>query len=160
MGLFKTYETDKKLELEGVVFTPDSNTAITVARGGGANVHFAKALERKSKPLRRQIEAGILDLELDRKMMAEVYAETIIKNWETLITVKGKPSLVQGIEANPEAPEGTYSHAPDEHGLVPFNKQNVVSTLRLLPDLLVDIQRNSQDLANFRIAERKEDEGN
>ena len=160
MGLFKTYQTDKKLELEGVVFTPDSNTAITIARGGGANVHFAKALDRKAKPMRRQIDAGILDPELDRKMMAEVYAETVIKNWETLITVKGKPSLVQGIEANPEAPEGTYSHTPDEHGLVPFNKQNVVATLRLLPDLLIDIQRESNNLANFRQAERKEDEGN
>lgn len=160
MGLFKTYQTDKKLELEGVVFTPDSNTAITIARGGGANVQFAKALDRKAKPMRRQIDAGILDPELDRKMMAEVYAETIIKNWETLITVKGKPSLVQGIEANPEAPEGTYSHTPDEHGLVPFNKQNVTATLRLLPDLLVDIQRESNNLANFRAEERKADEGN
>lgn len=160
MGLFKTYGTDKKLELEGVVFTPDSNTAITIARGGGANVQFAKALDRKSKPLRRQIDAGILDLELDRKMMAEVYAETVIKNWETLITVKGQPVLVPGLEADPDAPEGTYSHVPDENGLVPFNKQNVVATLRMLPDLFIDIQKNSQDLANYRIAERKEDEGN
>lgn len=160
MGLFKTYETDKKLELEGVVFTPDANTAITVARGGGANVQFAKALDRKSKPMRRQIEAGILDPDLDRKMMAEVYAETIIKNWETLIYVKGEPKLVPGIEANPDAPQGTYSHVPDENGLVPFNKQNTVATLIMLPDLLIDIQRNSQDLANYRTAERKADEGN
>lgn len=160
MGLFKTYQTDKTKELEGVVFTPDSTTAITIARGGGANVQYAKAIDRKSKPMRRQIEAGILDPELDRKMMAEVYAETVIKNWETLITIKGKPELVQGLEANPEAPDGTYTHTPDEHGLVPFNKQNVVATLRLLPDLMIDIQRESQNLANYRAEERKADSGN
>lgn len=160
MGLFKAYQTNKNLEKDGVVFTPDSSTAITLARAGGSNVQFSKTLEHKAKPVRRQIEAGTLDPELDRRMMCETYAETIVRNWETLVEIEGKPQLVQGIEAFPDAPDGTYTHTPDDNGLVPFNKKNVVATFLLLPDLFLDVQREAQSLANFRQEERKADEGN
>lgn len=160
MGLFKSYQTNKDLEKSGVVFTPDSTTAITIARAGGSNVQFSKMLDFKAKPYRRQIESGTLDPQLDRRMMAEIYAETIVRNWETLVEVDGKPQLVQGIEAMPDAPEGTYTHTPDKNGLVPFNAKNVVSTFLLLPDLFIDVQREAQSIANFRQEERKADEGN
>lgn len=160
MGLFKNYSTSKNLELEGVVFTPDSSTAITLARAGGANVKFSKLLDKKAKPFRRQIEAGTLDPELDRKMMIEAYADAIIRNWETLIEEDGTPKLVPGIEANPDAPDGTYSHKPDENGVVPYNRQNVIATLHQLPDLFLAIQQEAQSVANFRQAEREADSGN
>lgn len=160
MGLFKNYATDKGLEIEGVVFTPDSTTAITIARAGGANVKFGKLLEKKAKPFRRQIEAGTIDPDLDRKMMIECYADAIIRNWETLIEEDGEPKLVPGIEANPEAPDGTYSHNANEHGLVPYNRQNVIATLTMLPDLFVTLQQEAQSVANFRSAEREEDAKN
>lgn len=160
MGLFKNYSTSKNLELDGVVFTPDTTTAITIARAGGANVKFGKLLEKKAKPFRRQIEAGTLDPALDRKMMIECYEAAIIRNWETLVDVDDKPSLVQGIEANPDAPAGTYSHDIDENGLVPFNRQNVVATLLMLPDLFLALQQEAQSVANFREEERKDDSKN
>lgn len=162
MGLFKNYSTSKNLELDGVVFTPDSTTAITIARAGGANVKFSKLLDKKAKPFRRQIEAGTLDPDLDRKMMIEAYTDAIIRNWESLVDAPNETGkqLVPGIEANPDAPEGTYTHNADENGLVPYNRQNVIATLHQLPDLFLAIQQEAQSVANFRQAEREADSGN
>lgn len=156
MGLFAAYGTDVNLEKTGVVFTPDSSTAITLARAGGSNVKFQAVLDAKIKPHRRAIEAGTLDPKLDRRMMAEVYADTVVKNWETLVGDK----LVQGIEADPNATAGTYSHDIDKSGLVPFNRQNVVATLLALPDLFGDLQRESQRVGNFLTEQREEDAKN
>lgn len=162
MALFKNYKTDKDLERTGIVYTPDSGTAITIARAGGNNVKFAKALEIKTKPYRRQIEAGTLDPKLDRQMMAEVFAETVVKNWETLVGEEGEEQLVQGIEADPDN-LSAYQGEPQEHGdliLVPFNKHNVVETLLALPDVFRDMQAEANRTANFLDANRKDDAKN
>lgn len=156
MGLFDSYKTNRNLEKDGIAYTPDSSTLITLARAGGTNVRFAKSLEAKTKPHRRQIDAGTLDPKLDKLMMAEVFADTVIKNWETLI----KDKLVAGIEADPDAKDGTYSCALDKNGLVPFNKQNVVATLIALPDLFQDIQKESSAVSNYLAGSREEDTKN
>lgn len=160
MGLFKNYKTDRSLEREGIQYTPDSSTVITLARAGGKNIKFAKVLETKTKPYRRQIDAGTLDQKIDRQMMAEVFAETVIKNWETLVGDEGEEHLVSGIEADPDATDGTYSCAVDSNGLVPFNKQNVIATLLALPDMFQDIQRESNRMSNYLEQAREDDAKN
>lgn len=145
MGLFKAYKTDSGVEKTGIIYTPDSSTMITLARAGGGNTKFASVLDAKAKPFRRQIDAGTLDPKMDKLMMAEVYAATVVKNWETIVDGKA----VQGIEADPTAPEGTYTTALDKNGLVPFNAKNVVATFILLPDLFQDVQREAQRVANY-----------
>jgi hypothetical protein len=156
MGLFKTYKTDTKLEKKGVAYTPDASTIITLARAGGANVKFGKLLDAKAKPFRRQIEAGTLDPELDRKMMAETYAEAVILNWETL-DEDGVPHQV--IEADPDLAD-SYEGSIDAMGCVPFNKNNVVVTLLALPDMFMDIQRNASQASTYQAAQRDADAGN
>lgn len=160
MGLFKNFKTDRNLEKEGIQYTPDSSTVITLARAGGTNVRFAKVLEAKTKPYRRQIDAGTLDPKIDKLMMAEVFAETVIKSWETLIGEEDKEQLVPGIEADPDAKDGTYSCAVDKNGLVPFNKQNVVATLLALPDVFQDIQREANRMSNYLTQAREDDAKN
>lgn len=157
MGLYSSYRTNENLERKGVVYTPDSSTAITLARAGGSNVKFAKMLEARTKPVRRQIDAGTIDPKLDRRIMAEVFAATVVKNWETLVGTDDEQQLVQGIEADPSAPEGTYTHPIDENGLVPFNNQNVVATLIALPDMFSDMQRESNRAANYQTEQREAD---
>lgn len=162
MGLFKAYKTDTALEKSGIVYTPDSGTAITLARAGGANTKFAKVLSAKSKPYRRQIESGSLDPKLDKLMMAEVYAEAIIKNWETLVGDDGEEKLVQGIEADPDNLTA-YQGEPVTYGdtiLVPFNQHNVVATLVALPDMMLDIQQQTSSATNYLIQAREDDAKN
>lgn len=156
MGLFKSYATNTDIEKTGIAFTPDTSTCIMLARAGGANVKFAKVLDTKAQPYRRQIDAGTLDPKIDKKMMAETYAQAVIKNWETLVDDK----LVQGIEADPNAAAGTYSHDIDKNGLVPFNTQNVVATLLALPDLFTDIQKEAQRVANYQSKAQEDDAKN
>lgn len=155
MGLFKAYKTDTNIEKAGVIYTPDSSTMLTLARAGGGNTKFASVLDAKAKPFRRQIDAGTLDPKMDKMMMAEVYAATIVKNWETIVDGKA----VQGIEADPDAAEGTYTHPIDKNGMVPFNSKNVVATFIALPDLFQDVQREAQRVANYldedRVADAK-----
>lgn len=153
MGLFNSYQTNRNLEKDGISYTPDSSTLIILARAGGTNVRFAKVLEAKSKPYRRQIDAGTLDPKIDRLMMAEVFAETVVKSWETLVNDK----LLHGIEASPDAKDGMYSCAIDKNGLVPYNNQNVVATLLMLPDLLQDIQREANRVSNYLKGDREDD---
>lgn len=162
MGLFKAYKTDKSLERKGIVFTPDAGTAITLARAGGSNIKFAKILDAKSKPYRRQIDAGTLDPKLDRLMMVETYAEAIILNWETLVTIDDKDQLIQGIEADPDNKDAYQGELVDYDGtlVAPFSKHNVIATLQALPDMLIDIQRQASASGNFLVQQREDDAKN
>lgn len=159
MSLFKSFATDKALEKNGVIFTPDSSTAITLARAGGANIRYQKLLTAKAKPFKRQIDSETMDPDVERKILMEAYAETVVKNWETLIGEGDEAQLVQGIEPHPDH-LSKYQGEQDENGLVPFNKHNVYVTFELLPDLFLDCQAEAQRFANYRAKEREEDAGN
>lgn len=156
MGLFKTFKTDNSLEKKGIVYTPDSSTAITLARAGGANVRFAKIIEKATKPYRRQIEAGTMDPKLDKEIMARAFAQAVVLSWETLVDGE----LVPGIEADPEAKPGTYDSEPDANGLVPFTEHNVVATLLALPDLFQDVIGEANRASNFLAKAREDDAKN
>lgn len=163
MGLFKTYKTDTSLEKKGIVYTPDAGTAITLARAGGSNTKFSKALAAKTKPYRRQIEAGTFDSDLDRKIMAEVFASTIILSWETLVHKDGSDVLISGIEADPEnlsvydsAPEEFYSADGTAILVVPFTQHNVTATLFALPDMMLDLTMQAQNASNYLAQERED----
>ena len=148
MSIFDTYKTSKDLETRGISFTPDSSTIITLARAGGQNKKFQKVIDRLSKPFRHQIRKGTLDAELDRKITAEAFAEAVVLNWETIV---GETAHV-GIMADPSNPSG-YDSEPNEHGLVPVTKHNIMRTFKLLPDLLNDCMEQSQLVSNFQQTE-------
>ena len=159
MSLFENFATDKNLEKSGIVFTPDSRTAITLARAGGANVKYQKALTAKAKPFKRQIDNDTMDPATERKILMEAYAETVIRNWETLVGEGDNAQLVSGIEMHPDH-VARYTGVEDGDALAPFNQHNVMLTLELLPDLFLDIQAEAQRFANFRAKSREDDAGN
>ncbi len=138
-GLFKT---EPFLETEGVIIDYGA-FRITIARAGGMNKRFSKALETKTKPFRRALETGTLDNERGLDLLREVYAESVILNWET--QQNGK--FVIGIES----PDGD---------LLPYTKENVVLTFRNLPDLFADIQDQANKIAVFRQDEKEKAAGN
>lgn len=129
MSLYKQFKTDKNVEKEGIVLNYGKNSKgedieIRIARAGGANVQYAKLLEAKTKPYRRQIQNETLDNDVAEKITKEVYAKAVVLGWS-------------GVE--------------DENGKeLEFSFENCMKLFDDLPDLWTDIQQQSTKAALFR----------
>ncbi len=143
-GMYKQFQTSEAFETKGVEIDY-GNFRVTIARAGGANKRFARLLEAKTKPFRRAIQTEMMDNDRAGDILMEVFAETIILNWET--KVEGKFKV--GIEP-----------APGEKKLLPFTTANVLLTLRNLPNLFLDLQQQATREALFREEIIEDDAGN
>ena len=129
MSLYKQFKTDKNVEKEGIVLNYGKNSKgedieIRIARAGGANVQYAKLLEAKTKPYRRQIQNETLDNEVAEKITKEVYAKAVVMGWIGVEDENGKP--------------------------LEFSSENCIKLFDDLPDLWMDIQQQSTKAALFR----------
>ena len=140
MSLYEAYETDPKLEKEGVHIEVGTTkkgevATIRVRRAGGANQMFSKVFEQKSKPYRRLLEIpGAIDPAIQEKLMREVYADSIVVGWENIEDRQGNP--------------------------IPFSKENVIKLFAELPELFKRVVRESQDMAVYRTEVREAESGN
>lgn len=139
MSLYKTFKTDKGVEVSGVILDYGKNKAglpvtIRIARAGGANTRYAKLVEAKTKPYRRQIQNDTLDPGVAEGLLREVYAEAVVLGWENVEDENGKP--------------------------LPFNKENCIKVLNDLPDLYADIRDQAGKIAIFRSDILESDAGN
>lgn len=132
MSLYERYETSPQLEKTGIV-ADFTDFRVKLARAGGSNTAFQKRMEFLTKPYRRMISSGNIDIELIRKLTAKAYAETVILDWETLVDRE----YVSGIETKDGA-------------IMPVTPELVESVLLDLPDLFVDIQEYAQNASLFR----------
>lgn len=129
MSLYKTFKTDENLETAGVNLNYGKNSKgadilIKVARAGGSNKAYSKALTNKTRPIRRQIQTGTMSEEAMQSLIREVYAETVVIGWEGV-----------------EGPDGEA---------IPFSVENVKKVFSDLPDLFADVQSQAQEIAIFR----------
>lgn len=122
-GPYSVFKTDKTLEREGIVLDY-GDFKIKIARAGGANIAFQRALAEKVRPYRRQIDAGTLPDDVAEKLFLEVYAESVVLGWEGVTDENGEP--------------------------LPFTKENAVKLFSDLPDLFRDVQNQAASIANFR----------
>lgn len=143
MPLSKTFKTDEKHETQGVILDY-GDTRIRIARAGGANKEFAKKLDHKTKPYRRAIQSGALDIERAGDILKEVYAETVVLDWQTKQGVgeNGNFTFTRGID-----PIDLGKPSGD---LLPPTPENIVAVFKNLPDLFLDIQQQAQSTALFR----------
>ena len=128
-GPYSVFRTDKALEKEGIVLDY-GDFKIKVARAGGSNAAFQKALTSKIRPYKRQLDAGTIPDDVAEKLFLEVYAESVVLGWEGVTDEDGKP--------------------------LPFSKENAVKLFSDLPDLFRDVQNQAAAISNFR-AEVTED---
>jgi len=138
--MYKNFRTDPTVESQGVVLEY-GDFRVTVARSGGGNRAFARALETKTQPYRRAIATGTMDAERSLQIYHEVFAEAVIRNWEVKVDGEWK----QGIEA----PDGS---------VLPYTRENVLATFKALPDLFIDIKEQSERTRLF-LADVREAEG-
>ena len=142
MGMYDVFETDEDLETSGI-WLDYGDFRVKIASAGQGNKKYIKYAEKALKPVRKAMQAGALSNERSQKVMSDIYAKTIIRDWETVVD----GTLQKGIEQR----DGTIS---------PFNQENVLQAFMDLPNLFIDIQEQANSIANFRKAELEEESGN
>ncbi len=139
MSLYKLFKTDEHLETDGIWLEYGQNEKgepirIKIARAGGHNSAFSKALEKATRPYRKAIQTGLLDNKTADKLYKEVFADTVVLDW-----------------INVEGPDGK----PME-----FKRENVLKLFEDLPDLFADLREQANNVALFREEVREADLGN
>jgi len=142
MSLRKTFKTDATAEVEGVwleVAVNDHNgkpIRIKISRMSASNKRYTKELNRVTKPHQSAIQNDALDNDLARKMLQEVFADTVLLDWENL-----PKSELTGNEADTDELE--------------FNRDNVLALFKEMPDLYDDWESRAQKSSVFRESERE-----
>lgn len=137
--LYAAFKTDSKLEQEGVWFDYGPNSKgkpmrVLLARAGGANSDYTKALEKVTKPYRKAISAGALDTATINRLYMEVFIGTVVKGLENF-----EDGACQPLSCNPA---------------------DLTRLLTELPDLYADWQEQANRLAVFRAELMDADVGN
>lgn len=133
-SIYDLFETDAKLEAEGFIFDITPKISFTLARAGGANLRYQKAMEVKTRKHRSAIENNTISVELANQLMVEAFAETVVLGWKGITDKKGKK--------------------------VPFTPENAVNLFTKLPDLFIDVREAAAARANFSAKEVADDAGN
>lgn len=146
MSLSKQYNTDTSAEKSGVRVTfghnsDDTEIALILARSGGANTRFQSVADVILKPYRRQIQNDTVDSKVLRAKMVEIYAKTVVKDWENVAL-----SDVTGNE--------------EDKGYAEFSEENVIALFTRLPDFFSEVQSITDNLSVFRAEGLEEDAKN
>lgn len=146
MSMYKSYKTDEQLEKNGIrVLFAEDEICLTLARAGGQNAGFQKALAANLKPYRRALQSETLSDKKANELLMKTFAESVVLRWET------------------RAEDGTYREGIEVEGkteLQPVTVENMVAVFQALPDLFEDIKAEASRLSNYRKVEREEDAKN
>lgn len=142
MGMYDIFETDEDLENAGI-WLDYGDFRIKVASAGQGNKKYVRYAEKALKPIRRAMQAGAVSNERSMAIMCDIYAKTIILDWQ----VKSDDTWKPGIEGR-------------EGEILPFNKEEVQKVFEALPNLFMDIQEQATSISNFRKVEIEEDSKN
>lgn len=133
-SIHELFATDEKTETEGFVHFVTDEISFTLARAGGSNTRFVKAMEQKTRPYRRQIQDDTMDTALANKLLIEAFAEAVVLGWKGITTPDGQE--------------------------VKFTPENAVTLFNQLPDLFNELRESAGNQANYRLGEVKDDAGN
>jgi hypothetical protein len=133
MSVYEMFKTNPSLEKEGITLDYGS-FSIRIARAGGHNSAFLKAMERESKPFRRAIQQETISADIAEEILRKVYADTVVLGWEGIT---------------------------DEDGnVLQFSKENCVKLFRDLPDLFNEIKETANKMAVYREVAKEEESKN
>lgn len=141
MGMYNVFETNKEMEQNGV-WVDYGDFRVLIASAGQGNKSYVSYAEKKLKPLRRALEAGAVSNERSQAAMADIYAKTVVLDWEVLTKddMTGEPIWTSGIEQK-------------DGSIVEFTQEAVEAVFLALPRLFLDIQEQAGSLSNFRLEE-------
>lgn len=132
MNLHKQFATNAKTETAGIrVEYYDENdveakpATFIVARAGGANTAYQKALDRETRPIRRALSQDAVSIERINFINKKVFVETCLLGWENVSDPDGKP--------------------------LAFTPENALQLFKDLPDLYDDVVRQASNANLFRL---------
>jgi hypothetical protein len=143
-NLFEDFKTEDDFEVEGIWKEYKGHTKVKIARAGNKNVAYFKYFKKSAK---KYENAGTDTKEDIDRPWAEVFAKTIIKGWQS----KDGDKWVDGIAM------------PDKKGVVeikPFNYENVMKVLLMLPDFFSILREDADKLTTFQKEQEVEDAKN
>lgn len=129
MGLYNLFTTDRDLETSGI-FLDISGSKFLIARAGGSNKKFVNIARKRLAPFTEAMRRGAIDEETSMKVLIEIYADSIILDWENVTDSAGKT--------------------------LKFSRENVIKILSDLPDLFEYIREEAEKVSNFRPIDEEE----
>lgn len=133
MKMYEAFETSEEMEAKGI-WQDYGSFRILLARAGGANKKFQRLMEARTKPHRRAIQTETMDDDVATAIFHSVYADSVILAWESK-NEEGK--LVPGIFTK-------------DGDIIAFNRENVLVTLKKLPELFTDLRTQAATATLYR----------
>lgn len=133
-GTFGAFKSDIERERHGLWLDYGDAGEFLVARAGGANKAYEKALNRITKPHRRALEAEAIDNDKAFDLMKQAFAEAVVLDWKGVTNAEGEE--------------------------LPYSKDNCLWLLRELDDLFHALREDAHKASLFRAALREEAAGN
>lgn len=121
-NVYETFGSSEDLEKDGV-WVDIEGMKFKIARAGGGNTEFAKILRKKVSPFKRAIESDKLPEVQAKKLMREVFVDTVLKGWENV-------------------------NGPD--GPIVYSRENALKLMEDLPNLQMEIQRKADMFETFQ----------
>lgn len=149
MSMYSQFETDTDLETQGI-WIDYGDFRVLIARAGGANKRYMSYTEVKTKPFRRAIQAGTMTEERSRALLYDIYAKTVILDWQ----------VSQGLDKKTEEVVWKRGIHAKDGSILEFNPENVIQVFRSLPSLFQDLQQSAEGIALFRKEEIEADAKN
>jgi len=142
---FSVFGTEPTLEQTGIRIDYGS-FYFHIARAGGTNAKFSEAVRAKFRPFQRAVDLGEMDEKVSNRLTAEAFAETVVLGWGT-----PAPDPTKTDEENKEDGRFGDGFMIGADGVaIPFSIDAVNTMLTSLPDLTMDLIKESQKIANFR----------
>lgn len=153
-NLYHMFKTKEEHETQGVWLEygrtdptpehPDGEPIrIKIARAGGKNTSFNKALEKATRPYRKAIQTNTVSLDTIENLYKEVFVDHVVLDWTNVSApIKDASGAVSGFER------------------LSYTRENVLRVLTDLPDLYADLKDQANSLSLFREDEREADLGN
>ncbi|MNV75702.1 hypothetical protein D3C71_1690130 [compost metagenome] len=136
-GPFDIFETDQALEKQGINLDY-GDFEVTVARAGGSNTAYEKAMLDVHKKHKYKLENGLFAGDEANRVLAEVYAATVVLGWRSKKFGEGK---LEGKGGKP----------------IEFSRQAVADLLVALPALFQDVRARATAIGDFRKAQLEAD---
>ena len=163
MSMFEDFGTDPELEAKGTWIEYDS-FRVLMARAGGSNVAWSKAVAKHGAPFARAERKSKLNEKVAVNIVKASLADGCVKAWEVrVIDRKYKDDEPLEVcddtvpkwrwESGIEQPDGT---------IAPFNGQNVLKVFNnpRLQDLYRDLYAQAQAMQNYQTEAQEAIAGN
>ncbi len=134
MDLYSLFETSKDAETDGVVIDYGQAGKFTIARAGGSNQGYSKALQAMYKANKHQIDTETMPDDVAEKKTLEIFCKHVLRGWEGVKDRKGE--------------------------LLEFSQENAIKLMTDLKDLYADLRAQSTKISNFRAQAIEEDAKN